>query len=361
MIIREQLQQRNLPPLGVLAGPPQSPAAYESNRRNVKKLLCEHEYGFIPPAPIKVEAEVISVDARFCAGHAPLQRVMLRAVCAQWTFSFPIWLALPKSESPVPVFIHINFDDSLPNRYCPAEEICDRGFGIASLYYKDITSDDGDFQNGLAGLLYREGRTDPAAAGKIAMWAWAAMRVMDYLITLPQVDSHHVAVVGHSRLGKTALLTGAFDERFALTISNDSGCSGAALSRGNRGETIQDIVKKFPYWFCPRYAGYANRVQDLPFDQHDLLSLVAPRLLYVASAQEDSWADPASEFLCCQAADEAYRFFGESGLEASDTMPTIPAVYPAGKIGYHLRPGLHYLSRHDWLYYMDFFELHLKI
>ena len=177
---------------------------------------------------------------------------------------------------------------------------------------------------------------------------------MSEMKTDEKLDMSRAYVCGHSRLGKTALLTGAVDERVKLAYSNDSGCCGAALSRGKSGESVEDITRVFPQWFCKGYIKYAGNEDKMPFDQHWLIASVAPRRVYVASAFEDKWADPNSEMLSCVAASEAYEACGLRGLVCNDSLPQIGDVYHDGMIGYHLRAGLHYLSREDWNKMIDY-------
>ena len=179
---------------------------------------------------------------------------------------------------------------------------------------------------------------------------------MDYAQTIPNLDLSKATVIGHSRLGKTALLTGAIDERFTCTISNNSGCSGAAISRGKQGETIKDIYERFPFWFCKNYKKYIDNEFNLPFDQHFLLASIAPRKVYVSSAQDDLWADPISEFLSCVAASEVYEKLGLKGFIYPNRLPKAGDVFHKGNIGYHLRAGKHYLSREDWINFIKFLK-----
>ncbi len=240
---------------------------------------------------------------------------------------------------------------------------------MLSVGYKDITTDDGDFENGLAKVFYKDGEREDNQAGKIMLWSFALRRILDYAKSIPELDIENAAVVGHSRLGKTALVTGMLDERFKFVFSNNSGCSGAAITKGGMGhlgivgeyqpgESIRVITKVFPYWFCKNYLKYAEANYPENFDQHYLLATIAPRFLYVASASMDQWADPDSEFLGCVKATEVYEKMGLSGLIHKDKLPGVGEVYNEGRVGYHRRYGLHFLSRYDWNRYMDFIELH---
>ena len=242
----------------------------------------------------------------------------------------------------------------------PIEEICDHGFAVASFGYQDITSDDTDFSTGLAKWIYPDGiRTAPDAPGKIACWAWAAMRVMDFLQTHESINPKNITVAGHSRLGKTALLAAALDTRFACAHSNNSGCCGAALTRNKIGESLQDICTAFPYWFCKNFYAYINKENELPFDQNFLVSAIAPRKVYIASAAEDTWADPKSEFLCAAAASKTYEALGLNGLVIkSEQHPEPGQCYHDGNIGYHLRTGSHFFSREDWQKLIAFLNKH---
>ena len=340
----------------------QLPSLAGKEKNELLEMLLQEEYGYLPPAPKGFRVEQESVDERFCAGKARLEKLLLTCDAPLGDFTFPFYFACPKNgNAKHPAFIHINFSDAIPHKYQPTEEIIDRGFAVLTVFYKDVSSDDGDFTDGLAGKVYENGKRPPNGCGKIGLWAFAAMRLMDYAQTLPQLDHDRITVIGHSRLGKTALLTGALDERFYCAISNDSGCSGAALARSNDGETVDKICNKFPFWFCESYDKYRGNEEEMPFDQHFLLAANHPHRVYVASAEGDLWACPKNEFAACCAADEFFTARGLAGLGADGDLPPVGTRLHDGHIGYHYRAGTHYLSREDWNAYMDYLQRHFEV
>jgi len=354
MTIGTLLEQRKLPPL-LVSNP--SAGSWQAKRDEIIEMLSREEYGFLPAPPPSVQAETLLAEPRDFAGKACHTRVRLGFDTPGGPFSFPADFAVPYTDEKPPLIIYISFTPYDNGRYKPVEEIIDAGFAFASFCYEDITADSGDgFSSGLAALYPRRG--DGTDWGKISMWAWAAGRVMDYALTFGEIDPCRIFCAGHSRLGKTALWCAGTDTRFAGAYSNNSGCAGAALSRGKAGEKIENITRVFPYWFCGNYTAYAGREDDAPFDQHFLLALTAPRLLYVASAAGDAWADPASELLCCAAASPAWELSGADGLIGVDSLPKAGAFFPQGRIGYHIRSGAHYHSRYDWNRFMAFAKMH---
>jgi len=340
-MLKDVLKERNLPP-------------FKTNEEMLDILLKE-EYGYMPPLPESVTfAEQDDSIINFCAGKAIYKKIVITSYVCGEKFAFPCYVSIPNKKGKHPFFICINFRDCVPDRYVPVEEIIDNGFAVITFCYKDITSDDEDFTNGLAGILYKNRKREKSEAGKIAMWAWAAQRVMDYAQTLDFLDFGCSIVCGHSRLGKTALLSGATDKRFQFVYSNDSGCGGAAITRGKSGERVQNICESFPYWFCENYKKYSNNESNMPFDQHYLAALIAPRYVYIASAVEDKWADPDSEMLTCCAISEIYKKFGKKGFIYEDRFPQVNDIFHDGCVGYHLRAGKHYFSREDWLKIISF-------
>ena len=351
-LIKEIIKKKNLPDLltfndGIKVT---SKEDWEKRRKEIFSILENEIYG--TPVPFKKFNTEVSEDKIICAGKGLHTSVKLSFPEAE-NFSFPVEILRPDTKKKVPVFVFLNFRPDLYDRYLPTEEIIDNGFAVARIYYKDVTSDDGDFTNGIAKYAVKN-RENGADCGKIAMWAWSASRTLDYLETTNLFDMNNVAVMGHSRLGKTALVAGAYDERFKFVMSNDSGCSGAAITRGKVGETVDDICMRFPFWFCENYNKYRKAEDTMPFDQHFLLALSAPRYVSVHSAIEDRWADPDSEYLSCVAADDAYKILGEKGFVYPDRLPVIGDDFIKGSIGYSLRAGTHFLSRWDWNKYMNF-------
>jgi hypothetical protein len=268
-----------------------------------------------------------------------------------------VQLYLPNdSQGPVPTLVLLQFagltDPATPR-------IIERGWGLAILDRTKLAADDAkSFRVGVINAFTGDGELAPDAWQAFGAWAWSASRVMDYLETEPAVDAERVAVVGFSRMGKTALWAGANDQRFAAVISNESGAGGAALSSRLYGETIEDLNVRFPHWFAKNYRKYNGREGELPFDDHQLLALIAPRPLYVGSADEDLWSDPRGEFLACVAASPVYRLLGAPGL-GTDRMPPLDEPVATGRIGYHIRRGRHAFTDYDWQRYLDFLDRQL--
>lgn len=331
---------------------------WEMRRQELLTLLENHIYGKTPPVRSPGTGRIVHTDPKCCSGHARLESIEITAETEKGMYSYPMHLFMPEKPGRHPLFLLINFRPDPYDMYFPAEEIIDNGFALAVIHYNDMTSDDGDMANGLAGQFTRP--TDGTGYGKINLWAWGASRALDYLLTREDVDTDHVAVIGHSRLGKTALWCAAQDTRFRYAFSNDSGCAGAALEHIKHAgaETTEVISRVFPYWFCENYRQYANHPEKMPFDQHFLLAAIAPRSVCVNSASQDDWADPYSEQLCCLAASPAWTHLGLRGFIGPETPAKIGESFHAGQVGYYLRDGVHFLGRSDWLQDMAFVKKH---
>jgi len=321
-------------------------------------------YGRSPGGPDTLRFDIVEEDPQAIDGSATLKRLAVVSTQSGREHRFEFSLFLPNAVSPpVPVFLLINnrgtrnTDPTRQQRsgFWPVEEAIARGYGIAAYQNRDLAPDDAErYREGVI-ELFEGDQTDRSADAWMALaaWGWGASRVMDYFETDPGVDASRVAVLGHSRGGKASLWAGARDERFALVISNNSGCGGAALSRRRFGETVARINKTFPHWFCDNLSRYNDSEDNLPLDQHMLVSLVAPRAVYIASADEDLWADPRGEFLSLSHASPVYALWGHKPIAPSE-MPPLDHPLISGPRGYHVRSGRHNLTAADWNRYMDF-------
>lgn len=338
----------------------------ENRRAEILEIFAQEMYGHVPSKPDGLHFETISEQQVYGGlGIRKTVRIYLDGQKKHW---FDVLLHLPQNVAgPVPVFVGLNFkgnDATLDERAdfrWPYEMILRAGIGVATAWRDAIEPDGKDSmiadedicRDGGVRSWYNEG----GDWGAISAWAWGLSRIMDYMETDPAMDCSKVAVVGHSRLGKTALWAGANDTRFAMVISNDSGCCGAALSRRVYGENFAIIANAFPHWFTPEFRKYMWKEQDFPADQHWLLALAAPRPLYVASATEDQWADPKGEWLSASLISPVYALFGLDGLE--DSMPDPDTPDRDSHVGYHLRTGTHNILSYDWEQYIAFALDHL--
>ncbi|AYQ34352.1 S9 family peptidase [Runella sp. SP2] len=392
-----QMPAYTLPnPLVLSNGKPvTSVSVWEKTRRpELRKLFAEEVYGVNPfPSTIKSTVEVKTVNENALGGKAISKQITLRFPTISPTAALNILLYLPKNAKKAPAFVSLNFtgnhstthekevlvtenwvnsgfDKSFVNnratetsrgiaeRRWPYEAIVARGYAVATAYYGDLEPDHAEgWKTGIRSVLTPEQREKWSALG---VWAWSMSRMVDYLIEHEgQIDAKKIIGVGHSRIGKATLWAGAEDPRFAVVISNDSGEGGAALARRWIGETVEHLNTQFPHWFCANYKKYNKAVAQLPVDQHELLSLIAPRPLYVASASKDTWADPKGEFLSAVEAGKVYQLYKKTGLGTSE----MPAVNTSvgQSIGYHLRDGGHDILLYDWEQYMNFIDKHIKI
>ena len=359
MFCENELKKKDLPPIR-----PDLTKDWESRRAEIADILQRELFGYRPAEPEEVTFDVTPDPRPDFGSAAEAFKVTANTKLAGGkTFSLPFYAVIPKGKTCLPFFVHINFRNNVPDKYMPSMDMAERSFAVFSFGYEDVTSDDLDFTDKFAGILYGGRERTGADCGKIPMWSWAASRVMDYCVTLDCLDLSKSAVIGHSRLGKTALYTGMLDTRFQFVISNESGFAGAALSR-NRADresgkhfcSARFCVENHMQWFAPNYAKYADHEEDMPYDQHFLVAASAPRYVYVGSADGDIWSDPMSEYLSCCAAGEIYGQLGRRGFVHPDRYPEPGESFQEGMVGYHLRRGEHFLDPYDWQRYMDFIE-----
>jgi hypothetical protein len=352
-----------------------SVAQWEKQRRPELLALFANqmygeEYTFASPE-IRTKYETLAENANALNGKAICKEVKITFTRRDLIRETTLLIYLPKAaKGKVPVFLGYSLMEIPPAEAVNAntqanpsvvELILQEGFGVVTLstgFYPDGKDKQEESVLPLADD-YKSRKTDPHAIQALGTWAWGLSRVVDYLETDQQIDAKRIVLIGHSRAGKAALWAGAKDERFAIVISTDSGCGGAALSKRCFGENIDVITTSFPYWFCTAFRQYANHESALPFDQHELIALIAPRPVYIASAEDDLWADPKGEFLAGVYAGPAYELYGLKGLETQET-PKINAPI-MNQIGYHIRPGKHNLTDYDWTCYLRFSRKHFKM
>ena len=350
-------------------------------RQELLDIFSEEIYGRLPDTDISTTYNILEEGSPALGGKAVRRQVEIvfrrDSICRKAL----MLMYFPVTDEKVPVFLHFNFqgnqtvsDDPgiIPSEYSrrprgnqknrwPVGKIIDAGYGLATIHYFDFYLDRKDnFTESVMPLFgYRSAEDVPDDGGMaISAWAWGYSRAMDYLETDPSTDASRVIVAGHSRLGKAALWAGAQDTRFAVIISNDSGCGGAALSMRRIGETVNEINKIFPHWFCKNFRKYSWNEDNLPVDQHELLALAAPRPLYVASAEEDRWADPKGEFLSLWHASEVYSLYGYKGMPSPE-MPEVNCPVME-RTGYHIRTGIHDVTDYDWDCFIKFSDKWLK-
>lgn len=343
---------------------------WENVRRpELKALLTTYMYGRAPILNHALPWSVDTVETKALGGKAIRKVVSLQLAERPGAPVIHLQVWLPrKANGPVPLFLGLSFS---PNwRIASAPEwqlqyLIDNGFGLATFHYTEACPDKNDLRawnTGLMPFYYREGQHEPKPDewGTIALWAWCASRAMDYLQTDQQVDRNRVALIGHSRLGKVTLWAGALDERFSIVFPVNSGCCGAALSRRMIGETPTGINNCIPAWFCGNYKQFSDREQLMPFDQHSVIALVAPRPIYIATASEDLWGDPRGEFLAAKAAESVYALYGEKGI-GTEQMPAVDTPYNKGYIAYHIRTGKHAVLPYDWQQFVSYAKRIWKI
>jgi len=364
---------------------------WRQRRSEILSLFETHVYGRIPKTTTRIAWEVTSTNKEALGGAATRREIAVFLTGAKDGPRMNLLLYVPnKRGGPAPVFLGLNFNGnhsisgdpkialpmiwtresrdkpamkmraseesrgSASSRW-PLEKIVARGYAVMTAYYGDIFPDHRNgWKDSIIPIVSPKGGAEPAPDdwNAIGAWAWGLSRAMDYIERDGDLNAKKVALLGHSRLGKTALWAGAVDERFAIVISNDSGEGGAALARRNFGETVERINTSFPHWFCGNFKKYNKDVASLPVDQHMLLALIAPRPVYVASAIEDQWADPRGEFLSALAASPVYRLLGTDGLAATE-MPGLHQPIMS-RIGYHIRAGKHDVTDYDWEQFMNF-------
>jgi hypothetical protein len=361
----------------------------KKRRPELEALFQHYMYGWFPP-PVKVEGKVTYLDTAFFGGKATLKLATIRLGRAPAPQIHLLTVVPNRRTKPAPVFLGMNFggnhtlvaDTNVPvtgswllpelphvaNSHATEagrgteadswalEQSIDRGYAVATFCCDDVEEDRTNAIGGARELIHAPRAADDW--GTVAAWAWGLQRMVDYLREDRDMDRRRIALVGHSRLGKAALLAGAFDERVALVIPLQAGCGGTAPSRGSTGESVKEINTRFPEWFCGVFKEFNDQPERLPFDQNCLIALCAPRPILLGAAVEDTWANPAGAFEMLRSADGAYRLLGAEGL-AAQALPGANQLID-GTLGYFIRPGKHSMTREDWKIFLDFADQHLR-
>lgn len=368
--------------------PVQSKKDWIKRRRpELKELFQHYEYGYFPP-PAKIKTSIDYVDKNFYGGKATLKLATI-------SFKTPdapqlhLMLVIPNKRKPAPVFLGLNFSGNhslvidthvpIPNEWMnnkypgvtnhqateagrgkladvwAIEQSIDRGYAVATIFAGEVQP---DITNATTGVraAFRGSKSPDDDWGTIAAWAWGLQRAVDVLEKEKEIDRKKIAVVGHSRLGKAAMLAGAFDERIALVIPLQAGCGGTSAARGKIGESVKRINTSFPHWFCGEFKKFNDEPERLPFDQHCLIAMCAPRPVLLSNATEDTWANPEGQFEMLKAADKVYRLLGADGV-ASQEMPKVGQLMNS-TLGYFIRPGKHSMTTEDWKAFLDFADKH---
>lgn len=376
----------------------------QTRRAELQALVQNYEYGFLPAKPAQIEAKVLHTDSQAYGGKATLREVQL--TWGKPEGSIQLLLVTPNArQKPAPVFLGLNFSGNhtlvtdpkvrLPEVWMREkhagpdnragdedrgknvdtwniEQVIDRGYAVATFYNGDVVPDEPNLAEQALAKFRSEGQSarGPSDAGTIAAWAWCLQRAVDYLVTNPDIDAKRIAVVGHSRNGKTALLAAVFDERIAMVIPSQAGCGGTSPARvapefakpqangRPRAETVAVINKNFPHWFCGSFKGFNDAPEKLPYDHHAMIALCAPRPVLLSNATEDVWANPEGQFEMLRAADPVYRLVVGDGLETTQ-MPEVNKL-ASSRLGYFIRSGKHSMDIIDWNAWMDYADKWLK-
>jgi hypothetical protein len=354
-----------------------TPVEWTQQRRpELLSLFGNLIYGTVPQpeSPIQVTSSAVKTNRDFLGGKAIRKDIRIQFENARGKAEMLVLVFVPNGASrPVPAMMLHTFDnthgdafDAHPDRPgylrngIPLAEILGHGLAFVAVFQGDLVGhNEVEFRKGIHPLFYHGGQSFPKASewGCISAVAWGGSRALDYLETDPDIDAHRVALVGHSKMGKTTLWTAAQDERFAMAISAQSGCGGAAPWRRKYGETLEKLVTRFPYWLCRNAGKFVNNERDLPVDQHMLIACIAPRPVYICVAVNDRWADPLGEYQAAYQAGDVYRLLGKKPLDSA-TPPPVGEAILRSDVGYHCREGGHSVDLFDWQQFLAFTDHH---
>ncbi|NBC66331.1 MAG: alpha/beta hydrolase [Bacteroidetes bacterium] len=339
-----------------------------TRRPEIMGLYEELVYGQIPSHFDAIEFDLINENPSAIEGTATLKEVDITVTRNGNSVTIRMNLFIPNAvEGAAPAFLLINHrpaENIDPTRavqtdFWPVERVIPKGYAMASFHVGDVADDDKEtWHHDIVDKLYPEQLNRPDGMKALGGWGWGAMRLMDYFERDSDINEDQVVLIGHSRGGKSALWTAANDERFAIVVSNESGCGGAALYKREFSETIKLLNDVRPHWFCDNLEQYNDREADLPVDQHMLIASIAPRPVYVGSAEEDLGADPKGEFLALKHGSEVYEKIYHLPVNVPEDMPAVNQPIIESYTGYHIRSGEHDLDLYDWDQYIKFADYH---
>lgn len=341
------------------------PAEWPARRNHILEILAENVYGTMPAPPEYVIGEALHFDNEAYGGKCSYSRTQLRVHTAESEYSFPVQLMYPNTDGTFPVIVYISQSQSVPSPYLPAEEIIDRGYGIAMFCVDDITPAErgkdiskgfSSFSEIFSGKKY--------TWGKIGMWAWAASCLMDYLYTTARIDTDNMSAAGHGICGAAALWATACDTRFKYVLSNNGGIFGDSAMSFRSIDQLRDIEARYPGLVTAKYARSLRNGEEIKYDQHFLLSAIAPRKICITTSAKDMYSSPEAQYACINAASGVYKMLGGKGFvedEKHGTNEKETISCSKGDIAFYLREGTPFLRRDCWDFFLSYIDKNMYI
>ena len=351
-------------------------------RPEILELYKENIYGYVPATTPAVRYDLLSTEQGLFNNTA--SRKVLRVTFgekASYAIAYVVIYLPTHVKGPAPLLLHMTFSGAYPiklspsdadykrratfNEQGPIETIISHGYGYAILHYTDIEPDmpwnKPNRPVGVRALALNKNQTEPGSKdwGAISAWAWGVSKIIDYFVSDPEIDSKKIGLIGHSRLGKTAIWTGAQDTRIALVFSSCAGELGTSLARRDYGETVDDMAENFSYQFCANIQKFRSNWNAMPVDTHMMIALNAPHPVFITGGTKDLWADPKGEFLAEVEAGKVYLLLGKQDLGANQ-FPAVDTPLISGDLGFHYHTGAHAILDSDWEAFLKFTDKYFK-